>query len=103
MTPFRSSISSVVGSTHAHLVASSGLISAVFGIDDDERVPDVMADDHQFARVEVEGIGDRVVAVGGPDQRIVLLAGFGGTNAQNRSESAGKERRNGRSEYDPAF
>ena len=46
------------------------------GVDDDERVPGMVADDDELARVEKERIGDRVVAVGRPDQRVVLLAGF---------------------------
>ena len=51
-----------------------------------------MADDHQFTRVEIERIGDRVVPIGGPNEGIVLLAGFGGgANAQNRRKGDGKE------------
>jgi hypothetical protein len=35
----------------------------------------MMPDDDELARIEIERIGDGVVAVGRPDQRIVLLAG----------------------------
>src|SRR5262245_58634464 len=50
-----------------------------------------MTDHHQFTRIQIERIGDRVVAIGSPNEGIVLLAGFGGSNAQNRSKGDGNE------------
>ena len=60
------------------------------GVDDDERVPHLVADDDQLSRVEKEWIGDRVVAIGGPDQRVVLLAGIGRRQQSQRDDGPGQ-------------
>jgi hypothetical protein len=66
---------------------------AGLGIDDDERVPGLVPDDDQLAGVQEEGIGDRVVAVGGPDQRVVLLAGLRRSrNGSQRDQGPGQGR-----------
>jgi hypothetical protein len=65
------------------------------GVAGDEGVPDVMADHHQLAGVEIERIGDRVVPIRGPHQRVVLLAGAGRTRGKaNGDQQAGRSQVN---------
>ncbi len=44
----------------------------------DQAVIKQRADDHHLAGVEIARVRDRVLAVGGPDQRVILFTSFGG-------------------------